>query len=394
MAPPRCNRQQGRPAVRHLGIVVGVGTGDRKPEPAAAPEGPGGRQQRETQALRLSLRHWHRICPGEGPKGPAPALPRLGRGFLPVDGAQHAFRHVADRAVFFDLGEIDMHGGVALARGQPEIDDRMAGDLGVVRQRLGSVAQHARVPALPVAIIVARVLGRQAFMPCIGASADCEVDLVAVFALASRHIGESAGRVEVQRSRRPDERPARGGAPGFGAHCEVMHRRFPLQAAVAAHQIVVEEAQHLGKNVEARLDRVAERRDVGARAVVPRAEQQVLALVRQGQETGDGAVGEAGTVRPAADRIDRYVLANGMGIIVGAEGRRSEVRIIGQAVVGEAELGDEVRHVEVAEMLGHGLSQQRAVGILVDRLRPGEARVAEIGIVREEVASIVIEARS
>ena len=66
-----------------------------------------------------------------------------------------------------------------------------------------------------------------------------------------------------------------------------MHRRFPLQAAVAAHQIVVEEAQHLGKNVEARLDRVAERRDVGARAVVPRAEQQVLALVRQGQETGD-----------------------------------------------------------------------------------------------------------
>ena len=42
-------------------------------------------------------------------------------------------------------------------------------------------------------------------------------------------------------------------------------------------------------------------------------------------------------------------------------------------------------------MLGHGLAQQRAVGILVDRLRPGEARVAEIGIVREEVASIVIE---
>ena len=77
--------------------------------------------------------------------------------------------------------------------------------------------------------------------------------------------------------------------------------------------------------------------------------------------------------------------------MVGAERRRAEVPIIGQAVVGEAELRDEVRHAEVAEMLGHRLAHQRAVGILVDRLWPGEARVARNRRTRQEVAPVVIE---
>src|SRR3546814_1129071 len=74
-------------------------------------------------------------------------------------------------------------------------------------------------------------------------------------------------------------------------------------------------------------------------------------------------------VHPAGDRQDRYLRANPLGVVVRAEGRRAEARVVGQAVVGEAELGDEVRHVEVAEMLGNRGTQQRAVGILVDRDR-------------------------
>ena len=57
-----------------------------------------------------------------------------------------------------------------------------------------------------------------------------------------------------------------------------MHRRFLRQSGLASHQIVVEEAQHFAKDGESRLDRVAERRDVGARAMVPRPEQQCWRL--------------------------------------------------------------------------------------------------------------------
>ena len=83
-----------------------------------------------------------------------------------MDGAQHAFGHVAHRAVGLDLGEIDMHRGIALARREPEIDDRMARDLRVLppAARRCSSSMRASRP-VPVDVIVA-ACSRPAMRSC------------------------------------------------------------------------------------------------------------------------------------------------------------------------------------------------------------------------------------
>jgi hypothetical protein len=84
-------------------------------------------------------------------------------------------------------------------------------------------------------------------------------------------------------------------------------------------------------------------------------------------------------------------IADLVGVSIGAEGRRAEARVVGQAVVGEAELGDEIRHVEIAEMLRHRSLDERATAVLVDGLRAGEAGILEVGVVGEEVAPVVVQ---
>ena len=42
-------------------------------------------------------------------------------------------------------------------------------------------------------------------------------------------------------------------------------------------------------------------------------------------------------------------------------------------------------------MLAYRLAQERSILIVIDRLRTGETRVAEIGKVRQKVASVVVE---
>src|SRR5882672_42617 len=108
--------------MRHLRIMVRVRARDRKPDAAAIPESPGGRDHGETELLRLILRHRLRVGAREGVERPAPALRPFGRGFLAMDGTQDALADVADRAVGADLGQIDMHRRIPFARGEPDID--------------------------------------------------------------------------------------------------------------------------------------------------------------------------------------------------------------------------------------------------------------------------------
>ena len=49
-----------------------------------------------------------------------------------MDRAQHALGHVAHGAALLDLGEVHVHGGIAFARRQAKIDNRVARDLGIV----------------------------------------------------------------------------------------------------------------------------------------------------------------------------------------------------------------------------------------------------------------------
>ncbi len=174
-------------------------------------------------------------------------------------------------------------------------------------------------------------------------------------------------------------------------HREGMDRRLALEPGREPHEIVVEEAQDLGEERELRIGCGTPGRDIGPRAVVPGAEQQMPLLVGQGQEARDRAVGIAGAVHPAGDRVDRDIGAGAGGVAVGAEGARAELGIVGERVVLEAELGDEVGHMEIAEMLVHRFAAEGAVVILVDRLRAHEIRVLEIGEFRQHLAAVVVE---
>ena len=117
----------------------------------------------------------------------------------------------------------------------------------------------------------------------------------------------------------------------------------------------------------------------------------MLPAIGERAVAGDGAIGEAGPVHPARNRVDRHVRRDVGGVMVGAEGVRPEGRIVGQPVVGEGKLADEVRHVEIAEMFAHRCAAERAVGVLVDRLRAGKVGIVEIGLVRQHVAAVMVE---
>ena len=188
-----------------------------------------------------------------------------------------------------------------------------------------------------------------------------------------------------------DRRPAVDGAPLLAVHGEVVHRRLLPEAGVAGLEILVEEAQHLGQHAEPGLHALAPRRDIDPGAVVPRSQQEMAMPAGERQEADDRAVGEAGSVHPPGDRVDRQVLADRLGVAAGAERLGAEARIVGQAVVTETELGDEIRHAEVAAMLGDRGAAEGPVGVVVDRLRPGEGRVAEVGELAQEVAAVVVE---
>jgi hypothetical protein len=169
-----------------------------------------------------------------------------------------------------------------------------------------------------------------------------------------------------------------------------MHRLFGKQAGIAPHQVLIEEAQHLRQNAEARFDGVAKWRYIGTGAVVPWAEQEMLAFVRKREEARDRAVGKARPVHPARDRVDRNIRADAVGVVIGAERRRAEARIVRQPVVRETKFRDEIRHVKIAEMLLHRRPDQRAV-IAIDRLRAGEARILEVGDLGQNIAPVMIE---
>ena len=155
--------------------------------------------------------------------------------------------------------------------------------------------------------------------------------------------------------------------------------------------MLVEEAQHFAQHRQFRLDPAAPRRDVDARAVVPRPQHDAALGVGQRQETRQRAVGVARAVHPAGDGIDRDILGHLVEIVVGAERGAAEGRIVRQRVVAEFELAHEVGHAEVREMPLHRVACQRAVLVVVDRHRPLQRGIGEVAELGPEIAAIVIE---
>ena len=174
-------------------------------------------------------------------------------------------------------------------------------------------------------------------------------------------------------------------------HGEIVDRILVAQPRAAARQMLVEEAQHLAQHRQLGLDPRAPRRGVDPRAVIPRAQHDAALGVGQRQETRQRAVGVARAVHPAGDGIDRDVLRHLVEIVVGAERGAGEGRIVGQRVVAEFELGDEVGHAEIREMALHRLARERAVLVVVDRHRSLQRGIGEVLELAAQIAAIVVE---
>jgi hypothetical protein len=99
-------------------------------------------------------------------------------------------------------------------------------------------------------------------------------------------------------------------------------------------------------------------------------QQQMLVAVRQGQEARYCSAPVSGSVHPAGDRQDRDITRDLLGVLTRAERGRREFRVVGQAIVMVAELGDEGRHAEIGDMLAHRRVARLAAWIVVDRCRP------------------------
>src|SRR5215475_5489101 len=126
-----------------------------------------------------------------------------------------------------------------------------------------------------------------------------------------------------------------------------MYWRFLREAGLQFHQVGVEKPQQLAIEREFGGLGAAPGRYVDARTVIPGPQQQMLVAVRQGQEARNRAVLVAGAVHPAGDRQDRDIARDLMGVMTRAERGRREFRIVGQAIVVIAELGDKSWHSEI-----------------------------------------------
>src|SRR5580693_7082157 len=120
-------------------------------------------------------------------------------------------------------------------------------------------------------------------------------------------------------------------------------------------------------------------------------QQQMLVAVRQGQEARYGSAPVSGSVHPAGDRQDRDITRDLLGVLTRAERGRREFRVVGQAIVMVAELGDEGRH---AGNWRYARAPPRRAPRSLDRRRPvsaGEARIPEIGKLAQKIAPVVVE---
>ena len=172
---------------------------------------------------------------------------------------------------------------------------------------------------------------------------------------------------------------------------EVVDRILVAKMRLAAGEMLVEETQHFAQHGEFRLLLRSPRRGVDARAVVPRAQQHAAFRIGQGQEPRQRAVGVARAVHPAGDGIDRDVARDLVEIVVGAERGAGEGRIVGQRIVAAFELGDEVGHAEVREMLLHRRAGERTVLVRIDRHRPEQRGIGEVAELVAKIAPVVIE---
>src|SRR5262247_1447065 len=114
-------------------------------------------------------------------------------------------------------------------------------------------------------------------------------------------------------------------------------------------------------------------------------------LTGEGEKAGDGAVGVAGTVVPAGNRIDGDGRIDALAIAVGTEAGWRDRRIGCQGVVAEAKFADEFRHPEVAAMLGNRRTGELAFGVGIDRLRAGQVRILEVGKPCKKLAPVLVQ---
>jgi hypothetical protein len=169
-------------------------------------------------------------------------------------------------------------------------------------------------------------------------------------------------------------------------------RRLVRDARLDAAQVLVEETQHFSQQRKLRLLRVAAPREaIGARAVVPGAQQQAVVRTALGQVARDRRVRIRHAVVPARDRIDRHLARRRGEIPVEVAGAGVQVRIVRGRLLAVRELGREIAQAEAVAVLVDRRAQQGAVRILVHGLRTREPRIVEIRVLREGVALVEIE---
>ena len=271
----------------------------------------------------------------------------------------------------------------------------MPGHLGVGFERSAGIAQHLRVAPVPVRVIGGDRGDVEPVVAGVEAGAAVVIGLVVVGALVGRRPGyvEPAAAAEVKLAdARLGRRPGLGRLPALLGHGEVMHRALLGQAGVQALQVLVEEAQGLGDHAQLRQRVCPPGAGVGARAVVPGAEQEPARGVLQPQVALDRSRGVAAAVHPAGDAVDRGLAVVGArGVVVRADLGAGVVRVVAEAGVAEAELAGEVLHVEVGPVPDQGGLQQGAVPVLVHRRRAGQVRIAVMGVAAHPLAVVVVE---
>src|SRR5262249_6976263 len=140
--------------------------------------------------------------------------------------------------------------------------------------------------------------------------------------------------------------PVLGRLPALRAQREIVDRRLALKSGWQTHQVVIEKPQDFSTQGKFRFGAGAPGRTVDARAMIPRAQQQMPPLSGKREKARNRAVGIAGPIVPARHGIDGNSGVNAMAIAKRAEACWRNARVGGERVVTEAKLANELGHAE------------------------------------------------
>ena len=172
--------------MRHLTVMVGVGAGDRQPDPASLAKAPSGRQQRDHDLLRPTRNERGSVATIAAVVRPAcPIIRRAGRR-LPVQRPQYPFGHVAYGAVGFLFGQIYMQRCIRLGGCEVQPQHRVSDEFDRGVERLGAVAGQRRLPRLPVIVIGADIVRSEPAIPGVRPGTEAEIAREAILACSRR----------------------------------------------------------------------------------------------------------------------------------------------------------------------------------------------------------------